>query len=90
MIGTHTHVQTADEYILPGGIACLTDAGMCGASHSSNGMEQEPSIRRFLTGMPARSDVVSGASVVCGVLIDTDRTTGKAMGIQRLQKRLTE
>lgn len=90
VIGTHTHVQTADERILPGGTAFLTDAGMCGALHSSIGMELEPSIRRFLTGMPARSDVASGASVVCGVLIDLDRTTGKALGIQRLQKRLTE
>lgn len=90
VIGTHTHVQTADERILPNGTAFLTDAGMCGALHSSIGMELEPSIRRFLTGMPARSEIASGAGVVCGVLIDLDRTTGKALGIQRLQKRLAE
>jgi len=90
VVGTHTHVQTADERILPNGTAFITDAGMCGALHSSIGMELEPSIRRFLTGMPAKSDVAKGAGVVCGVLIDLDRTTGKALGIQRLQKRFTE
>jgi len=90
VVGTHTHVQTADERILPNGTAFITDAGMCGALHSSIGMELEPSIHRFLTGMPARSDVAKGAAVVCAVLIDLDRTTGKALGIQRLQKRLTD
>ncbi|MFN4032107.1 MAG: TIGR00282 family metallophosphoesterase [Fimbriimonadales bacterium] len=90
VIGTHTHVQTADERILPKGTAYLTDAGMCGALHSSIGMELEPSIQRFLTGMPAKSDVAKGAAVVCAVLVDLDRTTGKALGIQRLQKRLSE
>lgn len=90
VVGTHTHVQTADERILPKGTAYITDAGMCGALHSSIGMELEPSIQRFLTGMPAKSDVAKGAAVVCAVLIDLDRTAGKALGIQRLQKRLTE
>jgi metallophosphoesterase (TIGR00282 family) len=90
VVGTHTHVQTADERILPNGTAFITDAGMCGALHSSIGMELEPSIRRFLTGMPAKSEVAKGAAVVCGVLIDLDRTTGKALSIQRLQKRLSE
>ncbi|MCS7272573.1 MAG: TIGR00282 family metallophosphoesterase [Fimbriimonadales bacterium] len=90
VVGTHTHVQTADERILPKGTAFITDAGMCGALHSSIGMELEPSIQRFLTGMPTKSDVAKGPAVVCAVLIDLDRTTGKALGIQRLQKRLSE
>ncbi len=90
VVGTHTHVQTADERILPKGTAYITDAGMCGALHSSIGMELEPSIQRFLTGMPAKSDVAKGVAVVCAVLIDLDRTAGKALGIQRLQKRFTE
>ncbi|MCS6918377.1 MAG: TIGR00282 family metallophosphoesterase [Fimbriimonadales bacterium] len=90
VVGTHTHVQTADERILPKGTAYITDAGMCGALHSSIGMELEPSIQRFLTGMPAKSDVAKGAAVVCAVLIDLERTTGRALSIQRLQKRHTE
>ena len=88
VIGTHTHVQTADERILPGGTAFISDVGMCGPLHSVIGMEPEIVIRRFLTGMPAKFEVAKGAPVICGVLLDLDRTSGRALAIQRLQARL--
>jgi len=90
IIGTHTHVQTADERILPGGTAFLSDVGMCGPLHSVIGMDPEIVIRRFITGMPAKFEVAKGAPVVCGVLIDLDRSTGRALSIQRLQYRMAE
>lgn len=89
VLGTHTHVQTADERILPNGTAFISDAGMCGPFHSVIGMDPEIVIRRFLTGMPAKFEVAKGAPVVCGVLIDLERTSGRALAIQRLQARLT-
>lgn len=87
VIGTHTHVQTADERILPKGTAYISDVGMCGPLHSVIGMDPEIVIRKFLTQMPARFEVASGAAVVCGLLLDLDRTTGKALAVQRLQRR---
>ncbi len=90
VIGTHTHVQTADERILPGGTAFLSDVGMCGPFDSVIGMDAAIVIRRFITGMPAKFEVAKGAPVVCGVLLDFDRTSGRALSIQRLQHRLSE
>jgi metallophosphoesterase (TIGR00282 family) len=84
VIGTHTHVQTADERILPGGTAFLTDAGMTGPHDSIIGMEREPSLARFLTGIPSRFEPASGNPRLNAVLIDADEATGRAIGITRL------
>lgn len=89
VVGTHTHIQTADERILPKGTAFITDVGMCGVFNSSIGVDVESSIWRFRTGLPVRLEVVKGSPLVaCAVLIDLDRTTGRALSIQRLQTRI--
>jgi metallophosphoesterase (TIGR00282 family) len=87
VVGTHTHVQTADETIFPGGTAYLTDAGMCGPVESVIGSEILPVLRRFLTSMPTRFTVASGAVLVCGALVEVDPTTGRAVSIRRVQER---
>src|SRR5207244_1144852 len=89
VIGSHTHVQTADEAILPGGTAYLTDAGMCGPDASILGVKIEQVLRRFLTQMPTRFEVASGAVLVQGALIEVDEATGRATGIRRVQERVT-
>ena len=85
VVGTHTHVQTADEQILPKGTAYITDLGMVGAEHSVLGIEVEPVINKFLTGRPSRFEVAEGAAIYCAVLIDIDDATNKAVKIERLQ-----
>jgi metallophosphoesterase (TIGR00282 family) len=90
VVGSHTHVQTADEAILPGGTAYLTDAGMCGPEDSVLGMKTEPVLRRFLTQMPARFDVATGPVLVQGAMIDVDDASGRATGIRRLRERVTQ
>jgi hypothetical protein len=84
VVGTHTHVQTADERVLPNGTAYVTDLGMTGPHDSIIGMEIEPSLSRFLTGMPSRFEPASGNPRLNGVVIDADERTGKANGITRL------
>jgi len=85
-IGTHTHVQTADERILPGATAFLTDAGMCGAIDSVIGMEKEVAIERFLTSRPARfKPTTQGMMQVTGCVIDADEATGRARAIERIR-----
>lgn len=86
VFGTHTHVQTADERILPQGTAYITDVGMCGPSDSVIGVEREPIIRRFLSGMPERFEPASGPVRVCGILLDITEENGKARSIQRIQE----
>src|SRR4026207_1934767 len=71
-----THVQTADETILAGGTACLTDAGMCGPIDSILGVRSEQVLRRFLTQMPVRFDVAAGPVVVHGAMIDVEDASG--------------
>src|SRR5438034_5141598 len=88
VIGSHTHVQTADESILPGGTAYLTDAGMCGPEASVLGVKTEQVLRRFLTQMPTRFEVASGPVLVQGALIDVDGATGRATAIRRVQERV--
>jgi len=88
VVGSHTHVQTADERILPGGTAYLTDAGMCGPEESILGVKIEPVLRRFLTQMPARFDVASGPVIVQGALIDVDEATGRSSAIRRIRERV--
>jgi metallophosphoesterase (TIGR00282 family) len=84
VVGTHTHVQTADERILPKGTAYLTDVGMTGPHDSIIGVEVEAALGRFLTGMPARFETASGNPRLNAVLIDADETTGRALDIERL------
>jgi len=84
VIGTHTHVQTADERILPNGTAYMTDAGMTGPHDSIIGMEREPSLERFLTGMPTRFEPATGNPRLNGVVIGADDKTGRATTITRI------
>lgn len=84
--GTHTHTQTADEQVFPGGTAFICDAGMCGPAESCLGREMEPIITRFLTGRPIMYPVAKGPVRVCGVFIDIDETTGRALKIERLSQ----
>lgn len=93
VVGTHTHVPTADAQILPGGCAYLTDAGMCGDYNSVIGMEKTEPLRRFVTGMPkSRFTPAEGPATLSGVFVETDDQTGKAVYIQmvRIGGRLTQ
>ena len=84
VVGTHTHVQTADERILPQGTGYLTDAGMTGPHDSIIGMEREPSLARFLNGMPSRFEPATGNPRLNGVIVDADDRTGRASAIRRI------
>jgi 2',3'-cyclic-nucleotide 2'-phosphodiesterase len=84
VVGTHTHVQTADERILPGGTAYMTDAGMTGPHDSVIGMEREPSIARFINGMPARYEPATGNPRLNGVIVSADDATGRATKVTRI------
>ncbi len=88
IIGTHTHVQTADEQIFPGGTAFLCDAGFTGPHDSVIGREIEPIIRRFLTNMPQKFDVARGRILLQGALIDIDPHSGRAVSIQRVSEQM--
>ena len=81
VIGTHTHVQTADERILPGGTACLTDAGMTGPHDGVIGMDKDAVIARFVTGLPGRFETATGDPRLNGVMITVDASTGRATAI---------
>jgi len=84
VVGTHTHVQTADERILPNGTAYLTDAGMTGPHDSIIGMEREPSLARFLNAMPSRFEPATGNPRLNGLIVQADEKTGKATAITRI------
>jgi 2',3'-cyclic-nucleotide 2'-phosphodiesterase len=84
VVGTHTHVQTADERVLPNGTAYITDAGMTGPHDSIIGMEREPSLARFLNGMPTRYEPATGNPRLNGVIIEADDKTGRALSIARV------
>ena len=84
VIGTHTHVQTADERILPGGTACLTDVGMTGPHDGVIGMDKTAVIARFVTGLPGRFEPAAGDARLHGVTVTTDPGTGKALVIERV------
>jgi 2',3'-cyclic-nucleotide 2'-phosphodiesterase len=86
VVGTHTHVQTADERILPKGTAFLCDAGMCGPRDGVIGCDVTPVLRRFLTGMPARFHTAQGPVLVCGCWIEVDVATGRALHIERVRE----
>jgi hypothetical protein len=84
VVGTHTHVQTADERVLPKGTAYLTDVGMTGPHDSVIGVEVEAALGRFLTGMPAKLETAAGNPRVNAAIIDADEDTGRALDIERL------
>jgi metallophosphoesterase (TIGR00282 family) len=84
VVGTHTHVQTADETIFPGGTAFLGDAGMCGPVESVLGREIGPIVQRFVTVLPTQFPVAKGPVKVFGAMIDIDEESGRALGIERV------
>ena len=87
VVGTHTHVPTADAQILPGGTAYVTDLGMCGPRHSVIGMAIAPSLERLRTGRPTRYAVAEGGPLdLNGVLIEIERGTGRAVSIRRIDR----
>jgi len=90
VIGTHTHVQTADERILPKGTAFLTDVGMTGPHDSVIGVEIEAALSRFLSAMPARFETATGGPRLNAVVIEADERTGVATDIERLSYSLEE
>jgi len=86
MIGTHTHVQTADERILPQGTGFITDVGMVGGLNSVIGVEKGAVIKRFLTGMPVRFEVEKEEIIINAAVISVDEETGKCTRIKRIKK----
>ena len=86
--GTHTHIQTADEKILPAGTAYITEVGMCGPYDSVIGQDKSKIIERFLTGMPTRFEVAQSDAQLHGVIVEINEATGKAISIERLQEKL--
>jgi metallophosphoesterase (TIGR00282 family) len=89
VVGTHTHIPTADHRVLPGGTAYVTDVGMVGPRDSVIGVDKDAVIKRFLTGVPHRFDVASGAVTFNSVLITISRLTGRATAIQRIDREHT-
>jgi len=87
VFGTHTHVQTADERIMPKGTAYITDAGMCGGFHSALGVRIDLSIQRFRTGLPTRFENAKETPVLWGVFTEIDERTGRAQAIERVDIR---
>lgn len=86
VVGTHTHIQTADERILPQGTAYLTDLGLTGPDHSVIGMDIGTVMPRFLTGLPSKFEVAAGPLYLHGALIDVDEKTGRAKKIKRVRE----
>ena len=86
VIGTHTHVQTADEQIFPGGTAFMCDAGMCGPTESILGRAVDPIVKRFISNLPSSFPVAKGEVRLRGVLIEIDETSGRAVHISRLDE----
>lgn len=84
VLGTHTHVQTADERIIDDATACITDVGMTGAIDSVIGMRKELALARFISQLPQRFEPAGGRAVLNAVLIDVDGETGRARGIERI------
>lgn len=84
MVGTHTHVPTADERVLPGGSAYISDVGMTGCYDSVIGMEKEKVLKRFVHKLPERFEAAEGKGTLCAVLVAIDEGNGKSSGIQRI------
>ena len=87
VVGTHTHIPTADEHVLPQGTAYITDVGMTGPYDGVIGVQKELVIGRFLNGMPVRFEPATGDVRLCAVIIDCDESSGKARNIERLMLR---
>ena len=85
VVGTHTHVPTADTRVLPGGTAYQTDAGMTGPYHSIIGMEREPALARFLNAMPSRFEPATGNPRLNGVVVEADDKTGLARAVRPIR-----
>jgi metallophosphoesterase (TIGR00282 family) len=90
VVGTHTHVQTADEQIFPGGTAFLCDAGMCGPLNSILGRAIDPIVNRFISNLPALFPVARGDVRLCGALVSIEETTGRAVHIARVNELIPE
>lgn len=90
VVGTHTHVQTADESVLPGGTAYLTDAGMCGPEGSVLGLESGGVVQRFRDQLPVRFEVASGTATVQGAIVDIEPASGRATAITRIREKVDE
>jgi hypothetical protein len=88
VIGTHTHVQTADEQIFPGRTAFLCDAGFTGPHESVIGREIQPIIKRFLTNQPQKFDIATGRVLLQGAVVEIDNHTGRALNIKRVSEPL--
>ncbi len=84
VVGTHTHIPTADEHVLPNGTAYITDVGMSGPYDGVIGVKKELVVGKFLNGMPVRFEPATGDVRLCAVVIDCDEDTGKARSIERL------
>src|SRR3954468_11742636 len=90
VLGTHTHVQTADEQIFPGGTAFLCDAGMCGPMDSIIGRTVEPIVNRFISNLPVLFPVAKGDVRLCGAVVSIDETSGRAIKITRVNELIPE
>jgi metallophosphoesterase (TIGR00282 family) len=90
VVGTHTHVQTADERVLPGGTAYLTDVGMTGPHDGVIGMDRAGAVARFLTGLPGRFEPATGDPRLHAVIVEADPATGRAHRIQRVSVAATD
>lgn len=88
VIGTHTHVQTADERVLPGGTAYITDIGMTGPFDSIIGMKKENALRKFVTMLPTKFSVAENDIRINGVVITIDKETGRALMIERINEQV--
>ncbi len=86
MVGTHTHVQTADDYIFPKGTGYLSDAGMNGPLHSIIGMKTEIILQRFLTKLPHKMEVAEGPGMFHGVIFEIDSDSGKCQSVERIRR----
>jgi hypothetical protein len=89
VVGTHTHIPTADARVLPGGTAYVTDVGMVGPRDGCIGMDKDVVLKRFLTGVPSRFVVASGTVTFNSVLVTISSSTGRATSIQRLDREHT-
>jgi calcineurin-like phosphoesterase len=91
VIGTHTHIATADAHVLPKGTAFVCDVGMVGPVNSIIGMDIEPIIERFLTQLPTRfSPVEKGPTIFNSVLLDIDEASGRTLSIERIDRELNK
>jgi len=86
VVGTHTHVPTADERVLPGGTARLTDLGMCGPAISVIGMEADTALPKFITALPTKFEVASGPVTVMGAIVEISHSTGRSRAISRIME----